>query len=745
MAMKRLLLASCAILLPVAALAQVPEVGSIPNRMIGVPGGVPRIGTDGTISTQLVKPTGLPAPRTLADRGRDHVSIRDFLPAPACDGVTDDSLAVSYALAKMQGTGRNVEVTGDCRIKMGPAARLAGLTASIDETGLVGENGRDSGPAYGQKGSTILLTDTGGPAFIAKGAWRLERLVFDWPAQTEAAAIMNGGQPIVMPPLLSGAGSVSGGSPTVVSSGRFLDNDVINATTIIDVHNDVSGGFQVIGNLAYCLGPCFRLGNGQVENFFEHNHFTPFADQNDILSGPTYNLVNYGAINGAVISIEGTGTPTTVSTITTEAVQFDHNYVFGMGFGIHVTTGTLDLSESNSEYDGVPHVLAVDNGGAAIGFRAADPHVYSYTLTGGSNPIGPVQSWPYSIAASAAPGNSLHLDGIIMPNSTAGMVDVEKAGTLLTLTGVKSSGLNNNGGSFPGVKMNSPGGILQVTSSLLTTQGATPQSCIEVDAPLQMLSVVGNTMVTCREPMSITGNATDQAVTGNTSVASHSTGFAIIGSGATLLPNIGNHWDLPVAGWTIGEFRPSDGAMTFNFGGVAQFAISEAGALMPSGAVTAPDLNIGGTGSVLGQPAGVGLTVTSATGAYTTVSAASYVKKFGTSVHNDVVIYLTTVGTGTGTMTVSGFPIQSSTAACVLHGRDQSSGRSVNILIPCGSKRGELGLLRRNRPDRSSHVRVVWQLPDRQLSRRRRHPMRPFAPCSPGCWRLCRLPRWRSP
>jgi hypothetical protein len=77
------------------------------------------------------------------------VSVRDY--SAACDGVTDDSKALSAAASALAGSDRSIFIAGNCRLLLGPAARLAGQPVTLDGVGMIVEGGRDSGYPYGNR------------------------------------------------------------------------------------------------------------------------------------------------------------------------------------------------------------------------------------------------------------------------------------------------------------------------------------------------------------------------------------------------------------------------------------------------------------------------------------------------------------------------------------------------------------------------------------------------------------------
>ena len=695
--MKRLLLASSAVLLPHSLYAQAPAVGSIPNRTLGQPNGPAQLDSNGTAGLFVVKPTGLPATRPNADRARDRISIRDFLPAPACNGVTDDSPTVYAASTAMAGTGRNVEVPGDCILNLGPAARMAGNRIVFDGTGLVGEGGRDSGSPYGQRGSTILLTDIGAGAvspFIVKRNWRLERLVFFWPGQTEAAAVANGGTPITTPALLAGAGT----GASEVSSGRFLDNDVVNAWDVMDFSADPAGALQIHDNRMFALDAYFKLNSMSTESFISDNQFTENAFFNTLGTGigPSYSLRNWAAQHASVVLAVGNGTVTTPSTNHVDGLSLSNNVAFGVGYGFRVQGGWLNiLAATGNTFDGTAHVVSIEAGGLISSGRIVGGSWFGYTLNNGATGVGGTTQTPLLYAdPQAAPGNALDVSGVTSPSASGALADWSAPASILRISDVNAMGLNNNGGSGtqPGIRFNSAGGRLSVVDNNFIMQGSAPGACVEIDQPAADLTIVGNHLLTCGNPISIAGSVppTVAAVVGNVSLGTHGT-VAYVGSQAPNLPDFGNTWDVTPVAWSTNR-RSSDGALVASYQGAPQVTFSPLnGGISTTGPTTTTDLAVNGQPSVLGAWTPVTLTATPQTGAFTTVSAGlRYSKPFGgKSVAYDVEVYETTVGTAAGSLTLAGFPFNQGAFPCVLHGREISStGKALTVTIQPGASTG---------------------------------------------------------
>ena len=498
------------------------------------------------------------------------------------DGLTDDSLLVAQACADLRGTGAAIHVPSDCRLLMGPAARLAGSPPVLDNVGLVSVGGRDSGAPYGLRGGTVLLTDTGGSPFIVKRNFRFDGLVFFWPAQVE-----DGSAPRVFPALLTGDGTgQSGGNE--VTQGRFEDCDVVNAWVVADFAADVCGGLQVHRNRMYFLKAGFRLSSMPVESFFTSNQFSPnaFGNATGVTGGATTRLRDQAARNASVFEVVGDGTSSARSSKSVDGLNLSNNYTFGLGYGIRAMGGTLDLASlADNGFDGVGRVISVETGGLVSGVRVLGGNWYTYTFGSPSAVTASIYSAP-----DAAPGNNLHIGGVSAESSSGALADWNAPQSVLTFSDVQAPGLNSlagGGGIASGIRFNSAGGRLGVVGGTLAMNGTAPGPGVDVLLPAQMLTVTGVHFVGCGAPISVGGSfaPTRATITGNASVGTHGSA-AYVGAQAAALPDVGNAWDKPTAGWSQAT-RGADGALTFAFGGTVQAALLPNGTLRTAGAVVA--------------------------------------------------------------------------------------------------------------------------------------------------------------
>ena len=498
----------------------------------------------------------------------------------ACDGVADDSAAVAAAMRALRGTGTLAHVPGDCRLRMGPAARLAGSPATLDATGLAGEGTRDTGEggAYGTRGGTVLLADTGGPAFIVKRNWTLDGLAFFWPGQVEDAQA-----PRTMPPLLAGS-AAAGQAASEVSQGRFTNNDVVNAWVLADFSQDVAGGLQVRGNRGFCLSACFKLSWMPLESFVSDNQWTPNAyfSAPGVGVGPTFRLRDYAAANAALFDITGDGTAAQAPSHTVDGLVASGNYAFGMGYAVRLRGGGLNVSSlTGNGFDGVARVLSVEAGGVIEGSRIQGGTWSSYTY--GSAAVTPA----VYAAPDAGPGNALVAGGVTVGSVTGPLLDWSAPASAVSLSDIYAPGLNNTpGGTASGLRLNVLGGRFSITGGTYAMQGSGSGPCIDLVQPGQVLSVVGVQFITCGSVIKAGGTfpSTAVTVTGNTSVATRG-GAVYAGPMAAYLPNAGNTWDTAVPGWSS-QFRPSDGATVFSFGGTPKLSMVPDGSFRASGAVT---------------------------------------------------------------------------------------------------------------------------------------------------------------
>lgn len=491
---------------------------------------------------------------------------------------SDDSLLVAQACTDLRGTGAAIHVPSDCRLLMGPAARLAGNAPVLDGVGLIADGTRDSGVPYGARGGTLLLTDTGGPAFVCKRGWTLEGMTFFWPGQVE-----DGSAPRVFPPLLTGAGTGQGGA-NEDTEGRFENCDVVNAYVVADFAADVCGGLQVHRNRMFFLKAGFRLSTMPLESFFSNNQFTPNAYGNLAMAGPTYRLRDQAAQQAAAFEIVGNGTAQARSTQSVDGLILTSNYVFGMAYGIRIMGGTLDVSAlTGNSFDGVGRVMSVETGGLVSGVRIAGGIWYPYTFGSPATVTPAIYSAP-----DAAPGCNLHVGAVSAPSCVGDLVDWNAPVSTLTMSDVEAPGCNNlsgGAGTATGIKFSSLGGRLSVVGGTIVMQGTAPGVGIAVMQPPQSLTVLGVQFVSCAAPISLDGGYASACMTiaGNTSTGTHGAS-AYAGTQAAALPDIGNSWDKPTPGWSQGR-RGSDGALTFAFGGTVQAALLPNGTLRTAGAV----------------------------------------------------------------------------------------------------------------------------------------------------------------
>ena len=504
----------------------------------------------------------LPAPGGGTPRGRPtamgaRLTVRDF--GAACDGIADDSLALARAGQSLEGSNQAVLVPGDCRLNLGPAARLAGTPAVLTGMALVGDGGRDSGNStgrYGAGGSTVLLTDEAAPAIITRGSLRIAHLVFFWPGMTEASTTADGGVPPPLPALIAGPGTAAvrfGQAYTGavlplpgLSEVRLEDDDIINAFDVIDVSGDVSGGFSIDDVRAFWAGVFLKLGHMPTESEISNSKFTPNAYYNALSAGPTYNLENWAASHAEVVRAVGDGTATTRTTRTVDGIDFHNNVVFGIGFAFRAIGGFLNgLVVADSGFDGVPHWLSLERGGGASGRWSGGVNT-AYTLV--DNKVGDSNvTAAFYQAPDASPDTNLAFDGLFVSFTTGALLDFEAASVQpsVTLHDVTSLATVRGTGASADAIHWAAAGRLTLQDSQIGMSQQTAGACLDFAGPLQMLMVTGNTFVTCPTVIAYSGSVAPSAATVaiNQSIGTAKATYG--GSKPNALPNVLNAWDRP--------------------------------------------------------------------------------------------------------------------------------------------------------------------------------------------------------
>ena len=417
--------------------------------------------------------------RDAASRGSERRSVRDF--GAACDGTTDDSVALATAAAALANTGTSLHIPGNCRIRMGGAAQvwLRGLHVVGDATFEPGVPGSPS--RYGQQGSTVLITDATKSPFLVSSGWAMSGLIFNWPAQTEAASVANSGRPIVFPPLITNHGADQ------ATFWSFDDNQVENAYDIIDLANAGGvGHFHFTHNLVFALRYHFVLKSAGGESFVTDNQFSPAAYEYEVLGYQTTHLRDFAAANAEILHIIGDGTPRAVARTAVEGMRLSGNYAFVLRYGIHAAGGTFGIGALVADsFDQVQTVIGVDSGGL----------IDATTVTGGTwlcQRLGNrAAAAPCVDIDGGAPGNSLTLANVQVPVAAGAGIRFNDTWTpalsnlppFLTIIGgsILNVGETTTGNAYSGVSFNAPQGILTLSGTTITTKAGANALGVVVD------------------------------------------------------------------------------------------------------------------------------------------------------------------------------------------------------------------------------------------------------------------------
>jgi len=497
----------------------------------------------------------------------DHIAMTVRNWGAACDGITDDSVAMAAAATALRDTGRSVLIPGDCRVRMGTAAQawLRGMK-------LVGpgvqENGGTGPGVYGQHGGTILIDRLDVSPFVVSDDWSIDGVEFFWPQQTEAAAVARGNVVAIYPALISIHGSDR------AQNWSFTRNQVVNAYDLFDLTGSAlysgTGHFRVEDNQILALHYAFKLNSVGGESWITNNQFTPAAFLPGVLGTNTTNLRTFLQSNSTVLYLTGNGTSTAVSTASVDGMTFANNIVFMARYAMHVVGGNFNIGAwSGGLMDQVQTPLAVDSGGS----------VQALTITGGTwlcqrlGDGGAVS--PCVTLAGGAPGSSLTLSGVDMGVSAgAGIVFRDPGAGTLNVVGGRMAAVGNIsvGNPFAGVDYSSAGGTLTVSSLPILTLASANQLLGQgiIIAGTPKSSVVSSVILGgWNVPVVNNATAGSHAVVGSSSYSSTAAvgQAAIAGPGAALTVQAGNRWD--IGGQRLSLFAPNGQDAGLRCSGVA--------------------------------------------------------------------------------------------------------------------------------------------------------------------------------
>ena len=475
----------------------------------------------------------------------ERISVRNY--GAACDGIVDDSQKLANAANELRGTGTEIYIPGNCRIRMAGAAQpwLSGVAIVADG---VREYGTPPNQAvYGQQGGTVIIDAalTGASPFVVSSDWAFRGVNFYWAGQTEAAAVANSGNPIIYPALVAQHGTDN------VVNWEVYNCQIENAYDILDFHaaGKNVGFFHFTHNLAYAFDKVFYLQGAGGESFIEHNDFTPAAYYFGTLGQITKNLLNYGALNETIFYIIGNGTGSTNSTTPVAGLHLTQNYVYAAHAYFNNIGGSVNLASIvGDSLDTTGNGLLSSAGGA---FSSVD-------VTGGTWLIGTLNSpstvgEAIQVASGSGPNNSLTLNGVAI-TAVAGpgiqFYNTQTSASLnnsLTLNGGSVSHVGNISGSARnGIEYNATGGgTLIVNGVQINTSNVaeTAASGINVAGVPASVALTGNTISGFGIPLTLNQTTGKCSVSSNIATGTLVAGKTIAGAGAALCAQSANNWD----------------------------------------------------------------------------------------------------------------------------------------------------------------------------------------------------------
>ena len=476
-------------------------------------------------------------------------SVRQF--GAACDGVKDDSVALSNAADALANSGAVLDVPGDCRIRLAGAAQV--WLRGIHLRGpAVHELGRQ-GYTYGQQGGTILLADAGKSPFLVSSDWTMEGLTFIWPAQTEYTIAANKGVPVFYPPLI--VPHFTNNKGDIVYSWSFIKNQVENAYDIADLRaaEDV-GHWHWDDNQEFAIRYHIRLHRSGGESWVTNNQFSLIAqfygiagtNKAGIGGTQSFYMRDYAIAHAELLRIEGNGTPARYETSSVDGLSMKGNDALAMRFGIHVVGGTLNIgSLIGNSFDQVPTVLQADSGGAFLAVHVVGGEWLCQPLGGGS--VAP------AVSIDGASGNTLSIENVQIPVVLGPAIVFNDNGagqTAPSLSIIGGSLLNvgniDKGNPYSAINFNAPNGTLTVAGMPITTT-AFPQNNAKaiVVTAARAATFFGITFGGWSAPLVVNATTGFYSMTGSTSYGTTAPigTPAVLGPGAALVAQGGNKWD----------------------------------------------------------------------------------------------------------------------------------------------------------------------------------------------------------
>ena len=479
---------------------------------MAVPHGIDRSGAAGGSGAQGSPPftqEGAGAvTRTVQDKLEEFVSVKDF--GAEGDGVTDDRAAIAAAVVAARGKSLFFP-EGQYLID------TDGGSITLEEVGLVGEYVLDGATATLDQGSVLRITGTTNSPFNVRRGVSFRSLGFFYPNQTDSAS------PTAYPPTLDF--DFTNGAVQFV----YVDQCVVyNAYRFIRI-NDASGNVGhvwITDNTIYGIHRCIEVTNNLEVIKITGNTFT-FGHW---LAATEAGSRAYTRTNGVVLEYDDG-----------DGFWFVDNLCFGYLRGVLVDTGSavLTIIDGNS-FDQVRYPVFASTPGTIAQFTISDNLFLAFngqdtTLEG------------FAVYMSGASGaDSITITGNFFGQTTKDHVVADGAASgKLTITGNTFEGMGYQAvaGNFKAVSLNCANKDVVFSGNYVEGAGTARTSGV-VSQGCDVLSVVGNTFVSCNEALGVTAG-TQLITAANISTGTVSATSDSISGVTGAVWQTGNRWDKP--------------------------------------------------------------------------------------------------------------------------------------------------------------------------------------------------------
>lgn len=338
------------------------------------------------------------------------------------DGVTSNDAALANALAACTAAGSSLWLP--------PGKILLTGTQSLQlrNCGIIGSGAPATFALGNPGGTTILLTSTTTPPFIAGNSWSITGVNFYWPNQINGAT--------VYPPLISDNGLQG-------VAHAFLDHvAIINAYDGIVETNGLGWGDVVFSNSTmFAAHNMFKFSNTGDSFAFSNMRFTPGAWEN--ICGTACDAGIYAAFQNNVLFHIGAGPGVTVAISSSET--------FGWRYGFLIDSGGI---VGNSIID-----VAWDGTGTLIDASSGGQYAIQNTWRGsggcGIPPWGAFPAIPGTTCFNMGGASGLALNGYLS-SSTGTFISIGGGTLFLRNSDIETVGTAANGSDYYLVNMTGP-------------------------------------------------------------------------------------------------------------------------------------------------------------------------------------------------------------------------------------------------------------------------------------------------